>query len=197
MIRRPLIVPVACVVLLAACQLASAPLFPIGAETTTGIPAKPGQAVYIGLVDLHNSQDRPMTLIWLSIPGLPPDVQADPLVLDRGATGGGGIGALREGSDWGDLSPEMLQPLKGFILEPDATDQVVVRLIAPPETTAFQFPKVNLTFGIEGGSQWTQEFPNGADVWYCVSAPDDCPKPSAFPTLFPPAPSHGTTQPAR
>ncbi len=183
------------ILLLVGCQGVGSPYFAVGDETRTGVPASPGETVYIGLMDLVTPEARQVDLLQLSVLGLPPDVQADAFVLDRAQTGGGGIGAAREDEgDAMDLIP-MLQPLRGYRLLPQQVAvQVVVRLSAPAATTVFAFEKVALSFFVQGGQQLGQEFPNGGKVWYCADG-SKCPEPSAESTPFVPTASSGITQP--
>jgi hypothetical protein len=178
--------------LLVACQGIRADYFPIGAETLTGLSAEAGQAVYIGLSDLVTPEDAPVTLIALSVPGLPPDIDANAFVLERGESDGGGIGAVRDG-DWGPINPDLLQPLRGYMLQPGRQPvQLVVRLAAPSTAAVVEFGGFALTFAPEGGSQQTEDFPNGGRVWYCVRGAD-CADPSIQPAPFIPTESHGTS----
>jgi hypothetical protein len=191
MMRLPALGALGAILLLTACQAGT--YFPHSDETMTGVPALPGQDVYIGLTDLVAPRDKSVSLISLSVPGLPPEVQAEPFVFHRAQTGGGGVGAVR-GNDWGELDSDLLQPLKGYLLEPGRRDpiQLVLRVSAPSSVAVVAFHKVALTFGVEGESQRTEEFSNGAKIWYCSTA-SNCPEPSAEPTPFTPTTSQGMT----
>jgi hypothetical protein len=154
--------------LLAACGTSSnSTYFGPSDQTMTSIAALPGTYVYIGLADLPSSSDD-VGLHAMSISGLDSAVNVTGFVLERSATNGGGIGAMRD-SDVRDAQTQALldalMPLAGYTRAASGSDAQVVARFYSTTPVDVEFSSWTLSFTVAGQAQ-TEEFEHGAHLCF-------------------------------
>ena len=125
------------------------------------------RALAAGLADLPSSSDD-VGLHAMDISGLDAAVNVTGFVLERPATNGGGIGAMRD-SDGRDAQThallDALMPLAGYTRAASGPDAQVVARLYSATPVEVEFSSWTLSFTVAGQAQ-TEEFEHGAHVCF-------------------------------
>jgi hypothetical protein len=156
---------VAAVAFLVGCGGGNSTYFPSPDESTSTLPAQPGDIVYFGVADVRANPGDKVTLLAANLVDASASVETKALAMPRGQ---GGIGLIRKADLPPDFDLTKAEPLGSFAVKPDSLAQILLE-IHPSSPGRLTAKAVDVRFRVGDAGEQTERFP--AALVLCVNDP--------------------------